>query len=122
MILVDTSIWIDHAHRPDRELEALLRVKLVVVHPFVIGELALGSFVGRAALVDHLAGLRRVRLASDEEVLRLIDDCTLFGTGIGYIDAHLLASVLLTPETRLWTRDRRLHRVAEQLSLAAIFS
>lgn len=122
MILVDTSIWIDHAHRPDRELETFLRLKLVVVHPFVVGELALGSFAGRTALVDHLAGLRQVRTASDDEVLRLIEDCALFGTGIGYIDAHLLASVLLTPETRLWTRDRSLHRVAEQLSLAAKFS
>ena len=119
MILVDTSIWVDHFHKPDRELDGLLRVNFVLVHPFVIGEVALGSFAGRAALLDYLAGLRRVREARDEEVLRLIEDWALFGTGIGYMDAHLLASVLLTPETRLWTRDRRLRTVAQQLSLDA---
>lgn len=119
MILVDTSIWVDHTHRPDRELEDLLRVGMVVVHPFVIGEVALGSFPGRTALLDYLAGLRQARVAGDEEVLRLIDDWALYGTGIGYMDAHLLASVLLTSRARLWTRDKKLREVAKQLSLDA---
>ena len=119
MILIDTSIWIDHFHRPDRELESLLRVRLVLVHPFVMGEVALGSLPGRSALLDYLAGLRSARVAADGEVLRLIDDWQLFGTGIGYMDAHLLASVLLTSGARLWTRDRKLRQVARQLSLDA---
>lgn len=122
MILVDSSIWIDHFHRPDRELEGLLRASLVLVHPAVMGEVALGSVPGRAASLDYLAGLRRVRVAKDEEVLRLIDDWALSGSGIGYMGAHLLAAVLLTPETRLWTRDRALRKVAQQLSLDAKLS
>jgi predicted nucleic acid-binding protein len=96
-----------------------LRVRLVLVHPFVMGEVALGSLPGRSALLDYLAGLRSARVAADGEVLRLIDDWQLFGTGIGYMDAHLLASVLLTSGARLWTRDRKLRQVARQLSLDA---
>jgi predicted nucleic acid-binding protein len=119
LILVDTPVWIDHLHRPDRELERLLRVKLVLVHPFVVGELVLGSSPHLPDLLRYLAGLRRARMARDEEVLRLIKDWQLPGTGIGYLDAHLLASVLLTSETQLWTRDRSLRKVAQQLSLAA---
>ena len=119
MILVDTSVWIDHLHKPDRILEPLLRVEMVVTHPFVIGELALGSSPHVPQLLRYLGGLRRVRLASDEEVLRLIEDWKLRGTGIGYLDAHLLASVLLTSGTQLWTRDRNMRKVAQQLSLAA---
>ena len=119
MILVDTSVWVDHFHHSDPELEDLLRQRLILVHPFVIGELALGSFPKRAALLDSLHALRRAMLAHDSEVLRLIDAWELAGTGIGYIDAHLLASTLLTPETLLWTRDRKLRTVARQLSLDA---
>lgn len=119
MILVDTSVWIDHLHKPDRSLERLLRVEMVVVHPFVIGEVALGSSPQVLQLLRYLDRLPRVRLASDEEVLRLIDDWQLRGTGIGYLDAHLLASVLLTSGTQLWTRDRNMRKAAQQLSLAA---
>jgi len=119
VILVDTSIWVDHIHKPDRELENLLRMRQVMTHPFVMGEVALGSFPGRTGLLDYLSALRRARTAADAEVLQLIEDWQLWGTGIGYMDAHLLASVLLTPTTRLWTRDKRLKTVAEQLSLDA---
>jgi hypothetical protein len=119
VILVDTSIWVDHTHKADRELENLLRMRQVMVHPFVMGEVALGSLSGRTALLDYLSGLRRTRTATDDEVLHLVEEWQLWGTGIGYIDAHLLASVLLTPTTRLWTRDKRLKAMAEQLSLDA---
>jgi len=119
VILVDTSIWVDHIHKPDRELENLLRMRQVMTHPFVMGEVALSSFPGRTGLLDYLSALRRARTAADAEVLQLIEDWQLWGTGIGYMDAHLLASVLLTPTTRLWTRDKRLKTVAEQLSLDA---
>jgi hypothetical protein len=84
-----------------------------------MGEVALGSFPGRTALLDYLAGLRPVKIAGDEEVLRLIEDWVLFGAGIGYMDAHLLASVLLTSGSRLWTRDKALRKVSQQLSLDA---
>lgn len=119
MILVDTAIWVDHFHKPDPSLEQLLRARWVLSHPFVIGEVALGSFPGRLALVDYLAQLRRARVAGDDEVLQLIDDWQLYGCGIGYGDAQLLASVLLTPGSRLWTRDRALRKVAQQLSVDA---
>lgn len=119
MILVDTSIWLDHFHRPDLELEGLLRVSNVLVHPFVVGEIALGSFPRRVALLDYLAALRRALVVTDEEVLRLIEDCELYGCGIGYGDVQLLASVLLTSGSRLWTRDRALRKVAQQLSIDA---
>lgn len=119
MILVDTSVWVDHFHRPEPELEALLRARKILVHPFVRGEVALGSFPNRVALLDYLGGLYRGKVASDDEVLQLIEDWSLTGTGIGYMDAHLLASVLLTSGARLWTRDRALRKVARQLSLDA---
>jgi predicted nucleic acid-binding protein len=119
VILADTSIWIDHLNRGDRALQRLLRADEVLMHPFVLGEVALGSLRNRAEALVILQDIPRVVCADDREVLRLIDDWELFGTGIGYTDAHLLAAVLLTPHARLWTRDRRLQTVAQQLALHA---
>ena len=119
MILVDTAIWVDHFHRPDPELEQLLRSRHVLVHPFVIGEVAMGGFQGRTGFIDYLSLLRRAKVARDEEVLQLIEDWRLYGCGIGYGDAQLLASVLLTPGSRLWTRDRALRKVARELAVDA---
>lgn len=119
MILVDTSVWVDHFHRPDFQLEQLLRIQRVLSHPFVRGEVALGSLPNRAGILRGMAALRPARIARDEEVMQLIEDWALNGTGIGYVDAHLLASVLLTPGSRLWTRDGALRKVAQQLSLDA---
>ena len=119
MILVDSSVWIDHLRSGDATLAALLDAGRVLAHPFVIGELALGSFRQRDAIVQALRGLPPSIVASDEEVLAFIEGHRLFGLGIGYIDAHLLAAALLTPGAALWTRDRRLREAANHLAVAA---
>jgi predicted nucleic acid-binding protein len=119
VILVDTSVWVGHLRASDERLAALLNEGEVLAHPFVLGELALGSFRHREAVLADLQDLPQAAVASDEEVLRLIDSQALFGLGIGYVDAHLLAAVRLTPGTRLWTGDRPLQRAAAELGLAA---
>lgn len=115
MILVDTSIWIDHLRRSDHVLVELLERSAVLAHPFVIGEIACGSLKDRSTVIGLLQDLPAAVLARDEEVLRFIGDQALHGKGIGYIDAHLLAAVALTQGARLWTRDRRLRGIAQAL-------
>jgi predicted nucleic acid-binding protein len=120
VILVDTSIWIDHlSAAPDEVLIGLMARKEAATHPFVIGELAMGNMRRRSAVMAELSRLPTVTVARDSEVMLLVDEYGLFASGIGYIDAHLIASVRLTPEVRLWTRDRRLRRIADRLGLAA---
>ena len=119
MVLVDTSVWIDHLQRSDAVLEDLLLQERVVIHPFVIGELAVGRFSSREAVLHALERLPRSAIASNDQVLRFIEANALFGVGIGYIDAHLLASAKLNPGTSLLTRDRRLRTAAASLSLMA---
>lgn len=118
MILVDTSVWVDHLRAGDKALAALLEAGAVLIHPFVIGELALGSLRQREILLNALSDLPQPSIAADAEVLHFIDHHALFGRGIGYVDAHLLAAVQLTVGTQLWTNDKRLHGVANQLRLA----
>jgi predicted nucleic acid-binding protein len=118
-LLADSSIWIDHIRHPNPDLADALRAGAILTHPFVIGEISMGSIARRDAVLAALADLPMVTRANDREVLSLVDRHRLFGTGIGLIDAHLLASAFLTPETRLWTRDRRLREVAERLGIAA---
>lgn len=118
MILVDTSIWIDHLRRGDERLVQCLDRGEVVMHPFVVGELLLGN-VKITRMIEDLNALPKASVVSDAEVLRFIAERKLPGTGIGYIDAHLLAATALTPETAIWTRDKRLLAVAGSLSLAA---
>ena len=120
MILVDTSIWIDHLRTANKELQRLLHAELVLSHSFVIGELALGQLPQRRVFLADLQDLPRAMMASDAEVLRFIDDNDLSGLGIGYIDAHLLAAARLTNRASIWTRDKRVMKVAERLNLAAI--
>lgn len=119
MILVDTSIWIDHLRSGDSALEQLLEAGRVWTHPFVIGEMACGNLKHRNTVLSLLEDLPRVRVATDDETLFFIETNDLMGRGIGYIDAHLLAAVALTGSIRLWTRDKRLHVVAESLGMAA---
>ena len=119
MILVDTSIWIDHLRKSDELLSDLLDRKQVLIHPYVLGELALGSLRHRDRILRDLQDLKRTVVAHPDEVLRFIQQERLFQTGIGYVDAHLLAALRLTPEAWLWTRDRRLDALAERLSLKA---
>lgn len=115
MILVDTSVWIDHLRHGDVELTRLLNTDHVLTHRFVIGELALGNLQNRNTILSTLQNLPQVTVASNEEALHFIETHALFGTGIGYVDAHLLAAVCLSPGTLLWTRDKRL--LAESIRL-----
>jgi len=119
VILVDTSVWIDHFRRPDPQLLDLLTHDAVWAHPMVIGEIAAGSMAKRKEILAMLKGLWQLEIAYDQEVLDFIEQHGLFGIGIGYIDAHLLASLRLTPRTKLWTRDKRLAAAARRLGLAA---
>jgi predicted nucleic acid-binding protein len=119
VILVDTSVWIEHLRSGDSRLMELLEGRQVLAHPFVVGELALGNIKRRAMILDALGDLPRASVASDDEVLGLIEGRSLFGLGIGYVDVHLLASALLSDDASLWTRDRRLNDVAQRLGVAA---
>ncbi|HEX4182140.1 MAG TPA: type II toxin-antitoxin system VapC family toxin [Caulobacteraceae bacterium] len=118
MILVDTSIWADHLRSGDSALSDLLNAGSVLGHAFVVGELALGHLRQRRTVLDLLANLPQAIVAQDAEVLRFIDANEIFGRGVGYIDAHLLAATRLTAGARLWTRDKRLMAVAADLGLA----
>jgi predicted nucleic acid-binding protein len=118
VILVDTSIWIDHLRRASPALEWMLERQDALLHPFVIGEMACGRIKNRDAVLEFFAELPRATVATHEEVMALIESRQLMGRGINYVDAHLLASAALTTETRLWTRDKRLHDIATLLNLA----
>jgi predicted nucleic acid-binding protein len=122
VILVDTSVWIDHLKSGDAMLADLLGTERVLAHSFVIGELALGSLRQRSAVIGYLGDLPQATVANDDEVLMLIEQEQLYGSGIGYVDAHLLASTRLTPGTLIWTRDRRLRQAAAQVGLSASLS
>ena len=116
MILVDTSIWIDHLRRRDRVLARRLEHGLVHSHPFVIGELACGVLRQRREILQHLALLPAVSLASHAEAIALFDSRRLAGRGIGWIDMHLLASAVLS-RVQLWTKDRPLAVVVREMGL-----
>ncbi|MBP2548740.1 putative nucleic acid-binding protein [Neorhizobium galegae] len=114
MILVDTSIWIDHFRSPDDELRRIIEEDELLCHPFVIGELALGSLRNRDTVLELLAQQRQAVVATHQEVMVMINRHSIFSMGIGYTDAHLLASTLLDRRSSLWTRDRRLAAAAEK--------
>ena len=116
MILVDTSVWIDHLRGGNPELARLLDQSLVLTHPFVVGELACGNLKHRTRILADLDALPRAVTATHDEVLRLIADRKLWGSGLGWIDAHLLASALLTG-CGFWTLDRKLERAARAKEL-----
>lgn len=119
MILADTSIWVDHLRHGDPVMVARLNAGRICIHPHIIGEISLGSLRQRDILLSALRDLPPMVVANDGEVLAFIERQRLYSRGIGYIDAHLLAAVQLTPGVRLWTRDRRLHDVAGDLDIAA---
>jgi predicted nucleic acid-binding protein len=119
MVLVDTSVWVEHLRQGSNQLADLLNRGQVLSHPFVLGELALGSLQQRAKVLDALQNLPQVHLGSADEVLRFIGVNALHGMGIGYVDVHLLASVRLTPDSVLWTLDKRLAVAATSLGVAA---
>jgi predicted nucleic acid-binding protein len=120
VILVDTSIWVDHLRSGDDGLVDLLNASQVLMHPFVLGELACGNLRQRTEILSLLNDLPEIPVARDEEVLFYIERHELMGRGIGYIDAHLLAAVALEAGTRLWTRDKRLGKLAKTLGIAHV--
>lgn len=111
MILADASVWIDHFHGKTRSLSPLLPVKQILIHPFILGELALGHVKNRAQVLLDLQRLPKAVLASDEEVLNLVEAHRLYGKGLGWIDCHLIASTLLS-HAELWTGDKHLRAAA----------
>ncbi|MEO5883007.1 MAG: PIN domain-containing protein [Caldimonas sp.] len=117
MILVDTSVWVDHLRRADPALAEQLAAGQVLTHPLVIGEIACGVMPRRAETLALLHELPSTRVASHAEVLAFIERRALTGRGVGYIDLHLVASAMMTPHTRLWTRDRRLAALANGLGV-----
>ncbi len=117
MILVDTSVWVDHLCRGDTALAIALNANTVAVHSLVIGELACGQLKARQQVLSLLASLPRLPPATDEEALYFLENYRLYGRGLGYIDVHLLAAASLHADARLWTRDRRLKAVAVELDV-----
>jgi predicted nucleic acid-binding protein len=117
VILVDSSVWIDHLNGRGEVLLKLLLGKLVLGHPSVAGEIAMGRLKRRRDVLQMLSELPQAAVAQHEEVMRLIEEAELFGRGLNYVDAHLLAAVRLTPGSSLWTRDMPLLVAARQLAL-----
>jgi hypothetical protein len=118
MILVDTSVWVDHLRSGDDELATLLNSSQVLMHPFILGELACGNLRQRAEVLSLLQNLPQATVAHEEEVLFYIERHELMGRGIGYVDAHLMAAVALDGGARLWTRDKRLHMLTDNQGMA----
>jgi predicted nucleic acid-binding protein len=118
VILVDTSVWIDHLRWGDQRLTDLLVEGQVLCHPFVVGELACGSLKRRAEILALLGNLPHAPAVDHAEALSFIDTHTMMGTGLGWVDVHLLASTRLGG-ARLWTRDRRLAQASRRLGVAA---
>ena len=118
MILVDTSVWIDHLRLGEPSLAAALEAGRVMMHPFVLGELACGNLANRSEVLELLGNLPAAPTATNPEALDFIERRSLMGRGVGYIDVHLLASIALSGDGRLWTRDRRLAAAATDLELA----
>jgi len=116
-VLVDTSVWIDHLHRTDAELSVLLEQNVVVTHPLVIGELALGGIRDRGQVLERLERLPSAPVATHGEVLAAVERRRLFGRGLSLVDAHLLVSALIGGDVRLFTRDRRLRDAASDASV-----
>jgi predicted nucleic acid-binding protein len=119
VILADTSVWVDHLHRPDPVLTALLQSGKIATHPFVVTEVALGSLRNRRARLAALDALLHVNVAEGDEVRRLIESHSLYSKGLGLTDVHLIASCLMTVGVQLWTRDKALATVAKSLGLHA---
>jgi hypothetical protein len=118
MILVDTSVWIEHLRIGEEGLATLLNGGRVLAHPFVIGELACGNLRNRTEVLELLKGLPQAPVASQEEVLFFVESNELMGQGIGFVDAHLLAATAVSAASRIWTLDKRLGRVAAKLDVA----
>lgn len=118
MILVDTSVWVEHLRRANGALSSALDSGLVACHPYVIGELACGNLRLRAAVLEALSALTSLPVATQREAMLFAARHHLAGRGIGWVDVHLLASAALGGGVKLWTRDKRLRAVAADLDVA----
>ncbi len=118
LVLVDTSVWVEFIRFGNQHLSQLLMQGRVLMHDMVIGEVACGSIPGRAERLAIMGELWKIDVAEHSEVMMFIDRHRLFGCGIGYVDNHLLASVVLRPGCALWSRDKRLHAAAQRLGCA----
>jgi len=116
MVLVDTSVWIDHLHSGNAQLESLLDGGEVICHPFIIGELACGTIRNRAQILALLRSLSQAGVADQEEAIALIDAYRLMGSGLGFVDVHLLASARLAGSP-IWTKDLPLKKAAAKLGV-----
>lgn len=119
MILADTSVWVEHFRSGNDELRKLLGNRSVVMHPYIVAELALGSLRDRTSTLAFLDLLPQAKVAQSSEVRQMIEARCLYSQGIGLIDAHLIAATYLNPPTLLWTKDKRLRAVAERLGIHA---
>lgn len=117
MILADTSVWIDHLRRSDPQMVRLLQSGKIVMHPFVVAEVALGSLHNRRRKLAELDVLREVNVAELDEVRHLIESHSLYSKGLGLTDVHLLAACMMTVGTQLWTRDKPLAAVARSFDI-----
>jgi predicted nucleic acid-binding protein len=122
LILADTSVWIDHLRSEDKNLRQYLNQGQIVIHPFIIAELALGSLKDRTRTLALLDLLPQLRVAQLAEIRTLIEARHLYNLGIGLTDIHLIASALINPPTFLWTRDKPLRKIAEALGIHARLS
>jgi predicted nucleic acid-binding protein len=119
VILADTSVWIDHLRSENKEMRNQLTQGRIVIHPLIVAELALGSLRHRTRALALLDFLPQVRVAQLHEVRLMIESRRLYNLGIGLIDAELIASIFINSPTLLWTKDRRLRKVAEALGIHA---
>ncbi len=119
MTLADTSVWVEHYRVGSEALRSLIHKDLLLCHPFVVGELAMGSLKLRTMTLQALRLLPQVLTVRDEEVMLLVETHTLYSKGLSYVDAHLLTASLITADCRLWTYDKRLHEAARKLGLAS---
>lgn len=117
MVLIDTSVWVDHLRKGNAGLVSLLDDGAVVCHPFIVGELACGVMKNRVQILSLLQSLPEAKMLSPDEVLQFIEKRRLAGVGLGYVDMHLLASAVLS-SVPLWTRDKKLQRAAARLRVA----
>lgn len=116
MTLVDTSVWVEHLRKGNSDLTSLLQVNEVLMHPFIIGEIACGTLNNRTEVLSLYQELPFAQLAEHSEVLHFVETHKLWGRGVGWIDVHLLASALLS-HARLWTFDRRLKGIALEMDV-----
>jgi predicted nucleic acid-binding protein len=119
VILADTSIWVDYLRRGNPDMEKNLRQGQIVMHPFIVAEIALGSLRNRRKRLEELEALLEVKMAQLGEVRHMIESRALYAKGIGLTDAHLLAACLMTPGTQLWTLDSAMKKIAKALGIVA---